>query len=327
MIQEFVSLEDKTWFKTGGLARWFAEPSTFKEFQNAVCYARKYGIKIALIGEGANILINDKGFDGLIIRPSISYILHAVHENYALVTAGSGASFSSVINYCLDNSLLGLEEFSGIPGSVGGSVYINIHYFRHLLSHFLVSATVIDSETGEIAAVDHNWFQFGYNQSELHKTTHYLLDATFRVKKGDLYDTAYARGRSQEIIRHRQQRYPRERTCGSFFRNFYEHEVTTVSNNKKMIYVGYYLDKIGVKGELSVGKATVSYQHANMIVTSEGATSSDIVMLARTMQQLVFDKFGILPQSECQFIGFDSYPLLTINSSNFLTASSVSSCT
>ncbi len=79
---------------------------------------------------------------------------------------------------------------------------------------------------------------------------------------------------------------------------------------KNLYYVAYYLDKLGIKGELSVGGAQVSHQHANMIVNRGTATTSDIVTLARTMQKLVYDEFGIIPQPECRLIGFSEYPLL-----------------
>ncbi|NBP15766.1 hypothetical protein EBU95_15485, partial [bacterium] len=80
--------------------------------------------------------------------------------------------------------------------------------------------------------------------------------------------------------------------------------------NKKAIWVAYYLDKIGVKGALKVGDASVSYQHANMLVTGPQATSTDVATLARTMQELVFKEFGIIPQPECILIGFKNNPLL-----------------
>jgi UDP-N-acetylenolpyruvoylglucosamine reductase len=139
-----------------------------------------------------------------------------------------------------------------------------------------------------------------------------LFDATFKLKKSDALGIAYARGRRVEIIRHRAARYPTKNTCGSFFRNFLPEEVTLESNGKKMIYVAYYLDKIGVKGTLSVGDAIVSHQHANMIVNKGNATSTDIINLTRTMQQMVFDQFKIVPQPECQLLGFQQYPLLQI---------------
>ena len=193
---------------------------------------------------------------------------------------------------------------------MGGSVYINLHYFEFLLEQFLIEAQIIHRLTGQIETVSPDWFHFGYNQSTLQREEHYLLNATFSLKQATDIETAYARGRSSEITRHRNKRYPVKNTCGSFFRNFHDHEVTLISNNKKMIFVAYYLDKAGVKGHLKIGDAIVSYQHANMIVNQGNATSTDIINLARTMQEIVHTQFGIIPQPECRLIGFKKYPLL-----------------
>ena len=156
-----------------------------------------------------------------------------------------------------------------------------------------------------------NWFNFGYDQSTLQQKKYYLLNATFKLKKAqEPFAVPFARGRRQEIIRHRTNRYPSMHTCGSFFRNFHEDEVSLTINGKKIIYVAYYLDRIGVKGTSSVGGAHVSHQHANMFVTKQGATSTDIIELARSLQKKIFDQFGIIPQPECQLIGFHQWPLL-----------------
>lgn len=312
-IQENVSLKDKNWFETGGNARYFAQPINSHQFAQALEFANTHNLEIFVLGEGANILINDEGFNGLVINPQIKDIelldLNVV-ENFGYIKAGAGVKFQNLIDYCLDNNLSGLEDFSGIPGTVGGSVYINIHYFEFLLSQFLIQATVIEKSTGKVLIVDNAWFNFGYNQSKLLSKEYFLIDATFKLKKVTQIESSYHKGRRDEIIRHRVKRYPYKGTCGSFFRNFYESEVTLESAGKKMIYVAYYLDKIGVKGNLKSGDAIVSHQHANMLVNLGKATTQDIINLARNMQQLVFDNFGILPKSECQIIGFKNSPLL-----------------
>lgn len=305
-IRENVPLADKNWFKTGGAARYYAEPKTAQEFAHAVQFAAQKNLQICMLGDGANALISDDGFDGLVIKPLLT---HCTIVNDT-ITAGAGVLLPELIAYCLNNHLGGLEEFSGIPGSVGGSVFINVHYFEFLLSQFLINATVIHAQTGEVITVDNTWFNFGYNYSTLHENQYYLVDATFKLKKLTDLETAYAKGRSIEIIRHRTARYPKERTCGSFFRNFHPEEVTLESAGKKMIYVAYYLDRIGVKGALSCGNAIVSYQHANMIVAQPGATTTDIVNLVKLMQEKVRLSFGVVPKPECRLIGFKKYPLL-----------------
>jgi len=98
-------------------------------------------------------------------------------------------------------------------------------------------------------------------------------------------------------------------TCGSFFRNFHENEVPFLINGKKMLFVAYYLDKLGIKGELAVGNAVVSHQHVNMLVTRTGATSADVINLAKTMQAMVKEKFGIVPHAECRLVGFKNLVL------------------
>jgi UDP-N-acetylmuramate dehydrogenase len=326
LITENIQLKELNWFKTGGAARFFVEPVSVGEFVGALDFARTNNLDVFVLGEGANILISDAGFDGLVIKPKLNTIKILDTQRYQensklleannfitseiLVQAGAGVNFGDLIDFCLVNNILGLEEFSGIPGSVGGSVYINIHFFEFLLSQFLVSAEIIERQTGKILVVDNSWFEFGYDQSKLQTHQYYLISATFKLKLTDSLTAAFAKGRAHEIRRYRTHRYPSKNTCGSFFRNFHAHEVKLSLNNKPMIYTAYYLDKLGFKGSLQVGDAQVSYQHANMLVNLGAASSQDLIELARLMQQQVFTNFGIIPQPECLLIGFKEYPLI-----------------
>ena len=312
-IHANVSLKNKNWFKTGGSARFYAEPQTVAEFQTLIAYAQTQSLEILLLGQGANMLISDEGFDGLVIHPKlcdITYHKPCPDTQTIHVTAGAGVTIAQLIESCLDHNVLGLEEFSGIPGTVGGSVYINLHYYEFLLSQFVHSAVIINKQTNSLETVSFDWFEFGYNNSKLLQESYYLVSATFALRFASHDEVMYARGRRTEIIRHRERRYPYKNTCGSFFRNFYPDEVSLELHGKKMIYIAYYLDKIGIKGVLMCGNASVSHQHANMIVTTDSATSSDVISLARQMQQLVYTHYGIIPQPECRLVGFIKYPLL-----------------
>lgn len=310
LIRENVPLKDKNWFQTGGPARYFCEPADKTSLQNILLWREQNNLRLFVLGQGANILIADQGFDGLVVRPALKKIERVdEYSTSVLVKADAGVTMADLIAWCLDHTITGLEEFSGIPGTVGGSVYINLHYFEFLLSQFLVSATVLEHASGKLMTVDTDWLAFGYNQSRLHTQEHTLVDATFALKKSTSEQTAFARGRAQEIIRHRTMRYPSTHTCGSFFRNFHDDEVSLIVNGKKAVWIAYYLDKIGIKGSLAVGGAAVSYQHANMLINTGTATTQDIIDLARSMQELVHQQFGVIPQPECQLIGFDTYPL------------------
>lgn len=306
LFKEHVPLAPKTWFNIGGPARYFCTPTTLQEFKKACAFAHEKKLPLFVLGEGANVLVNDAGFNGLVIHPQSS--APTITENKVCVAAGT--SMNTLIEYTLDHGLTGLEVFSGIPGTVGGSVYINLHYFEHFLSDFFESGTVINTTTGEIATHGKEWFAFGYNQSALMDQNYILIEATLSLNRSSLEEVAYARGRRFEIIRHRMSRYPKEFTCGSFFRNFTPDEVTIERDGRKMIYIAFYLDQIGVKGTEHVGNAWVSGLHANMLVNRGNATAQDIVTLARKLQEKVYKHFGILPQPECIFVGFTQYPLL-----------------
>jgi UDP-N-acetylmuramate dehydrogenase len=314
IIEQNIPLNTKNWFATGGEAAFFCQPTSAENFVKALEFATKNILKIFVLGAGANILISDEGFNGLVVQQPF---LHNISSSNELIIAEAGVYIDSLIDYALDHRLLGLEEFSGIPGTVGGSTYINIHYFEHFLSQYIVSARIIDKKTCKIFDVDKDWFKFDYNTSTLQQEEHYLLSTTFKLKKSNSNEeVAYAKGRRDEIIRHRSRRYPTSNTCGSFFRNFHQDEISSSIDKIKIPYVAYYLDKIGAKGSLEAGKAYVSHLHSNMLVTKAGATSSDVVSLAREMQRLTYKHFGLIPQSECRFIGFSEYPLLKISSSS-----------
>ena len=308
-FQQNIFLNDFSWFGTGGPAKLFCEPKNDDEFCKAIKFANTQNLDIFVLGEGANVLISDDGFDGLVIKPCNSKIeILKSSEKYAVIRAGAGTSFSKTIDFAIENKLTGLEQFSGIPGTVGGAVFINIHYFDFLLSQFVEKARIINRKTLEIIKVNAQWFEFGYDRSKLQEKTFYLLDADFKVLKNNSVEVEKAIKKRKEMILYRETRYPTEKTCGSFFQNFSVEEVPLQKNGKKIIHVAFYLDKL--KGKLSVGEAIVSTKHANMIENKRKATSADIVKLARKMQEYVNVNFGIIPKPECQLVGFKNNPLL-----------------
>jgi len=297
-----VLLNKFNWFGTGGPAKLFCEPKTYSEFQEAVDYANHNNLNIFVLGEGANVLISDDGFDGLVIKPEFAEI-ELLDKKKQIVRADAGVSFDKLINFSLEQNLTGLEEFSGIPGSVGGAVYINIHFFDLLLSAFLIKAKVINSKTAEIIEVINDWFEFGYDKSKLQQKNFYLLNADFKIIEKDKLVIKKAVERRNEIIKYREERYPTEKTCGSFFRNLNSSEAPVQQNGEKIIHAAFYLNKL--KGNLSVGGAEISERHANMIENKKNARSSDIFNLALKMKTYVKDRFGINLIPECQLVGFN----------------------
>ena len=312
-FDEHIALRAHTWFRTGGAARYFCAPQCDADFQAALAFAQQHALDVFVLGAGANVLISDDGFAGLVIRPAaceVTVMCYPDDLEHVAVQAEAGVSIDTLIEACLDQQLTGLEDFSGIPGTIGGALFINVHYFERFIGERLVRARVLERATGRIQTVDRAWFAFGYDTSVLHNRAHIVLDATFELDRADAAATAFACGRRAEIVRHRQRRYPTEGTCGSFFRNFLPEEVAYTVQGRTILSVAYYLDKLGVKGELAVGGAIVSHKHANMLVNTGTATSADIVQLARTLQEMVRERFGITPRPECQLLGFRADALL-----------------
>jgi len=124
----------------------FCATSPAQEFQRAIEYANQEELPIFILGKGANISMSDEGFEGLVVQPNLNEIQILSSPDQVLVKAGAGASMHDLILFCLENSIIGLEEFSGIPGTVGGSLYINLHYYEFLLEQFLFSATVLNKK-------------------------------------------------------------------------------------------------------------------------------------------------------------------------------------
>jgi UDP-N-acetylmuramate dehydrogenase len=314
-IKKNVSLKDKNEFKTGGNAKFYCEPENKNDFFKVLSYAKEKNLNVELLGGGANILISDDGFDGLIIKPIFEKISYDKKNNF--VTVGAGKTIQNCIDWCIDNNLLGLEEFSGIPGTIGGATYMNIHYFNFFFSDFFVRGTVINRKNLKIEEKNAEWFEFGYDKSRLQGKDFYIIDATLKLRKSNNLESAYARGRRDEIIRHRNSRYPTKNTCGSFFKNFCEKDMGRCV--EKITSVAYYLDQLGIKGKLSCGDAIVSPRHANMIENKGNATSNDIIAVAKKMQKMVFENFELVAQPECQFIGFDDPPFAPSDSERIVS--------
>lgn len=309
-----IDLAQYNWFGVGGRARYFAVPRDEKEFQAVISFSRTMGLLIKVIGLGANILISDHGFDGVIVKlPDDTLEYEYKDEKEGFLTIGAGVSLEKAIFYSLNEALLfGLEEFSGIPSSIGGAVFINLHYYEFLIERFVYSALVYHSETNTISTVDREWFEFGYDLSKIKKESRYIvLQVTFLLKRGDALQGAFAKGRSIEIIRHRQNRYPYQRTCGCFFKNFSKEDIPFEIEGKKIGAASYYLDRAGARNNLRINHCFVSSQHANMITHDGQGNATDIIALARLMQKMVYEKFQLLLEPECELIGFSSYPLYT----------------
>jgi UDP-N-acetylmuramate dehydrogenase len=311
-IREQESLADKTWIGTVGSAHYYCEPTNIQMTHDGLWFAIENNLRVFVLGQGANVLVSDTGFSGLVIRPQLQEIsIKSRVDGRVLVSVGSGATIDSLITWCLDQGLVGLEELSGIPSTIGGALYHNLHYYNFSLAALLHSARVMHRTTGSLVQVTPDWIGLGQEQSKLHDDKHLVIDAMLHVREGTEEELLHARNRRAEILSHRSVRYPEKNCSGFFFKNFQGHEVGLVKQDGKlMLHASYYLDCVQVRGQLRVRNAMVSDQHPNMIVNLGGATSYDVAAVAREMQERVRDQFSLILRPGYQLVGFNPYPLI-----------------
>jgi len=297
-IKENIPLKPYVTFKIGGQARFFCEPSNSDEVIEALSFAKENKLPAFVLGLGANILVSDNGFNGLVIRQKNETIL--VKDN--IITAQAGVAVENLINTALAENLIGVEDFSGIPSSIGGALYINLHYFDAFIANFVRSAKVLNKETLKVQEVDSSWFNFNYDSSRL-KTDkdHVLLEAHFDLKKVDDYTKHEAIGKSKEIIRTRKYKYPSEPSVGSIFQNLNTEEQKQYGLPTRS--VAYLIDVCGLKGT-KVGDALLSHRHANMIINVGDARAEHVLELARIIKDKVKERFGVDLRFEVQLLGF-----------------------
>ena len=285
------SLAPLTSFKTGGRARYFISAESTDEIVRAVTGARRLGIPFFLMGGGSNLLVSDRGFDGLVIRVAVTGMRFIPEVD---IECGAGEDLMDLVNFATENSLTGLEFAAGIWGMVGGAIYGNAGAFGGEIGSVLTRATVVDQD-GKVREVGPEELKFEYRHSILKETREIVTSARFSLKPGDRFAI---QARVNEIIAQRGERHPVDgRSAGCFFKN-----IPDPSEPHGKLPAGRLLEQVGAK-ELSVGDARVYERHANIIVNSGHATSQEIRRLADILKKRVQDQFGIELQEEVQQLG------------------------
>lgn len=272
-------------FHIGGPADFFYNAKTRDEISRLIIFAKKNKIKFLVIGSGTNILFDDKGFRGLIIKIDLKNI----KVDGLNITAEGGAQIFQLIKFSLENKLQGLEKWSGLPGTVGGAVRGNAGCNNLETKDILIKAKILNPKTGKIKTVDNKYFKFSYRNSRLKKSNEILLSATFKLEKSKISPENQQK-LITEIQASRSNKIPRGLSAGSFFKN--------PSPQKP---AGLLIEKAGLKGK-TIGGAQVSEIHANFIINTGNATSSDIKKLAKLIQKTVKNKFKITLKPEVQII-------------------------
>jgi len=278
------NLSKFSWFNIGGPAKVLFKPKNLKELSIFLKEIKEVN-KIKVLGVGSNTLIRDGGFDGIVIKLGKSFSHLSLFDSNTLV-AGASALDKNVSNFALENSLLGFEFLSCIPGTIGGGIRMNSGCYGDDISKILVSVQTIDF-SGNIKVINSSDIKFCYRGCDLEDDL-IFLSATFRGKKGDKLNINKKIGNF--IYRKKDTQPTKIKTCGSTFKN---------PINKKAWKIIKDVGCVGMKE----GDAQISEKHCNFFINKGRAKSKDIENLIYQVKRKVLKKTGINLELELQIIG------------------------
>ena len=279
-------LSKYTFTKTGGPADVLAFPKTREELVEIVDTARNSKVPITIIGNASNLIIKDGGIRGIVI---ILPNFHKIEVSETKVTAEAGATIIDTTIAAQKAGLTGIEFAAGIPGSVGGAVFMNAGAYGGEIKDVFESAEVLLPD-GHITTLTHEDMRFGYRHSMVQDDGGIVISATFALKRGNKEAIQEEMDRLNELRRSKQPlEYP---SCGSVFKRPKGH------------FTGPLIIKAGLQGKM-VGGAQVSMKHAGFIVNIKHATATDYLNLIHLIQKTVKEKFDVELHTEVRIIGED----------------------
>ena len=281
MLREYENMKKHTSIKTGGIARYYFEPTSIYQLQNFLkTYDNKY--PLIWIGLGSNLLVRDNGFDGVIIGTKK---LQKINLEKPYLQVQAGVKLPKIAYIAQQEKLQGAQFFVGIPGTVGGALAMNAGAYGFEIWQFIESVTTINS-SGEIFNRKKNYYDIGYRFCQQKKgQKEYFIQANF------CFDKQIKEIQILELLKKRRYSQPVDKNSfGSVFRN-------PDSN-----FAAYLIEKTGLKG-YSLGDASVSNKHANFIINNGNATVSNIENLINYIRDKVYKKYQISLITEVQIIG------------------------
>lgn len=290
-MQKNVLLAPYTTYQIGGPADYFVIVSDKHELTRAIIAARKHNIPYFILGTGANILFGDKGFRGLVIKNEANNV---VIKGDKLI-AESGATIADLIELAAQNNLSGLEHFAGIPSTVGGAIWQNLHFLAPdrqstlFIESILESAEILDEEN-TIQTVGKDFFKFGYDYSILHDRDLIVTEATFNLVSKSESEIRAQAGANLVWRNEKQPSVSEFPSCGSVFKKIAD------------IGAGRLIDQVGLKG-FRIGGAEISSHHANFIINTGNATARDVTEIIKKVQTTVKEQTGYSLETEISFIG------------------------
>ena len=286
-VREEEYLRHHTTFKIGGPADLFVEPTTMAELSFALSTIHEFDVPVTIIGCGSNILVKDGGIRGAVV--SVRHMTQIMDCNDNTLCIGSGYMLKDASEFAWENGLTGLEFAIGIPGTLGGAVFMNAGAYDGEMSHVVTAVRAVDFQ-GNIKEYDASHLDFGYRHSVFHDNHEVIGEVIMTLKPGD---KAAIKARMDELTEKRESKQPLEfASAGSTFKR------------PPGYFAGTLIEQTGLKG-LSVGDAQVSHKHAGFVINTGSASAKDVLDLIAEVQRRVYDQHGVHLEPEVRMIGED----------------------
>lgn len=282
-------MKNHTSFGIGGPAKYYVQAADEKEIAAVLRLCHSENVEILIVGNGSNLLVSDGGFDGLVLKPAADRIFVTQENGRLIVRADAGVLMSKLSMEVAGNAGSGFEFASGIPGSLGGGIFMNAGAYGGQMADVLVSASVMGSD-GSVRVLYNDEMDFSYRHTVLSETGEIVLSAELSFEMGNRDDIL-------ELINgltlRRREKQPLEfKSAGSMFKR------------PVGFFAGKLIEDAGLKG-YRVGDAQVSEKHAGFVINLGMATASDVKKLVDDVIDAVYADSGIRLEPEVRFIGFN----------------------
>lgn len=278
-------MKQHTTFRVGGNADYFVMPQNAEEVKNIVALCKEAEMPYYILGNGSNLLVGDKGYRGVIIQ--IYKEMNYIRIDGDKVIVQAGALLSRVGTATLEAELTGFEFAAGIPGTVGGAVFMNAGAYGGEMKDIIANATVL-TQDGDIVTINKEDLELGYRTSVIAKKGYVVLEAEYQLQKGD---KEAIRARMDELKVQRVTKQPLEYpSAGSTFKR------------PEGYFAGKLIQDAGLRG-FQVGGAQVSEKHCGFVINKDQATAADIRELMRQVSDKVMQEFGVKLEPEVKTLG------------------------
>jgi len=307
-IKQNMPLAPLTTFKIGGPAKYFIDVTAPEDLVEAVAWAKQNNEKYFILGGGSNLLVSDKGYNGLIIKNSCTLL--EWRETEAKVE--SGVIFARLVMEAAEKGLAGLEWAAGIPGTVGGAIRGNSGAHGSSIQHNITSVSVLDPESNIVKDYTPDECKFAYRHSIFKEKKLLVLGAIIKLQNGKTEDIKQT---MTGYLAKRAEIHPKDPNAGSVFKNFNLEQLKEANpalavNAEKegavrggRISSGWIISSLGLKGK-KIGGAIISYEHGNFIVNTGGATAEDVLVLMSLVKQKVRVELKLQLENEIEYLDF-----------------------